>query len=313
MQRTTTLALWLGLIIAPAAAVAQQPDQPSKQPDNVVLRDGVIRPLSAHVTVIYGNPNIAIVTGTTGTLVVDTGLGRPNGAFVASEAARLRKSPRLFLTTTHAHAEHASGQDGFPPETVVLRPRVQQQELEETGAATIETFRSRNETNRRLLAGAHVGKADILFDDALTVDLGDVTVKLLWFGPAHTNGDMLAFVEPDGVLVSGDVVQNKTGIGLTGSQSSLASWIAVVDKVAALKPAVILPDHSLPGEGAPMIVAQRDFLVDLQESVQALKRQGKSAPEAARQISADFQSRYPGWTRFNFLERSVIAAYQRSP
>jgi hypothetical protein len=79
--------------------------------------------------------------------------------------------------------------------------------------------------------------------------------------------------------------------------------------VAALKPAIILPDHSLPGDFG-LIAEQRGFLADLQESIQALKRQGKSAEEAARQISTDFQSRYAGWTRLNFLERSVISAYR---
>jgi glyoxylase-like metal-dependent hydrolase (beta-lactamase superfamily II) len=314
MRTPTMLASWLGLmlglivglIIAPAA-LAQ--DHPAKQPDNVVLREGLTRPLSPHVFVIYGNPNIAVVAGAKATLVVDTGMGRRNGAFIAGEAAKLTKNTRLYLTTTHAHVEHASGQDGFPPDTVVIRPKVQQQELEEIGAGMIETFRSRGETNRELLADAHVGKSDILFDDDLTVDLGGVTVRLVWFGPAHTNGDTLAFVEPDRVLVSGDVVQNKAGIALTGSRSSLTSWIAVVDKVAVLKPAIILPDHSLPGDGS-LIAEQRGFLADLHESVQALRRQGKSAEDAARQISADVQSRYPGWTRLNFLERSVIAAYR---
>ena len=310
MQRATMLALWLGLIMTPAAALGQQADPVTKQPDNVVLREGLTRQLSPHVFIIYGNPNIAIVVGATATLVVDTGLGRRNGAFITGEVAKLTKTARLFLATTHAHPEHASGQDGFPPDAVVIRPKVQQQELEEIGPGMIETFRSRNETNRDLLADAHVGKADILFDDALTLDLGGVTVRLMWLGPAHTNGDTVAFVEPDRVLVSGDVVQNKAGIALTGSRSSLKSWIAVVDKVAALKPALILPDHSLPGDGS-LIAEQRGFLADLQESIQALKRQGKSAEEAAREISADFQSRYAGWTRLNFLERSVIAAYRQ--
>jgi glyoxylase-like metal-dependent hydrolase (beta-lactamase superfamily II) len=302
------LALLLGLIVAPAAALAQQ-EPVTKQPDNVLLREGLTRQLAAHVFVIYGNPNIAIVTGATATLVVDTGLGRRNGAFIAGEVAKLTKATRLFLVTTHAHPEHAAGQDGFPPDTVVIRPKVQQQELEEIGPGMIDLFRSRNETNRELLAGARVGKADILFDDELTVDLGGVTVRLVWFGPAHTNGDTLALVEPDSVLVSGDVVQNKTGVGLTGSRSSLKSWIAVVDKVAALKPTIVLPDHSLPGDGPRLIAEQRGFLVDLAESVEVRKREGRSAEDAARQISADFQSRYAGWTRMNFLERSVIAAY----
>jgi glyoxylase-like metal-dependent hydrolase (beta-lactamase superfamily II) len=310
MRKATMLALLLvGVIVAPAAALAQGPDRPARQPDNIVLSEGLTRQLAPHVFVIYGNPNIAIVTGTTATLVVDTGLGRRNGAFITDEVAKLTKSTRLFLTTTHAHPEHASGQDGFPPETVVIRPKVQQQELEETGPAMIDLFRSRNETNRELLADARVGKADILFDDNLTLDLGGVTCRLLYFGPAHSNGDTLVFVEPDRVLVSGDVVQNKAGIGLTGSRSSLRSWIDVVDKSAALKPAVILPDHSLPG-GPELIAEQRGFLVDLEGSIEALKRQGRSAEQAARQISGDFQSRYAGWTRLNFLERSVIAAYR---
>jgi glyoxylase-like metal-dependent hydrolase (beta-lactamase superfamily II) len=309
MQKTTMLALWLGLITAPAA-LAQQPGHPAKQPDNIALQEGPTWQLSPHVFAIYGNPNVAIVVGTKATLVVNTGLGRRNGAFIAAEAAKLRKGPRLYLTTTHGHPEHSSGQDGFPPETIVIRPKAQQQELDETGASNIETFRSRNDTNRELLAGARVGKSDILFDAELALDIGDATVRLLWFGPAHSNGDTLAFVEPDGVLVSGDVVQNKAGIGLTGSHSTLKSWIAVVDKVAALKPALILPDHSLPG-GSELIAEQRGFLADLEESVQALKRQGKSVEEAARQITTDFPSRYPGWTRLNFLERSVIAAYRQ--
>ncbi len=244
MTRSAILALWLGWLAVPAVAFAQQPD-------NIVLREGQTRQLTPHVWAIYGNPNIAIVVRLQGDkLVVDTGLGPRNGAFIAAEAGKLRKSPKLFLTTTHAHAEHSSGQDGFPPDTIVIRPRAQQQELDETGASGIEGFRSRSDTNRQLLADARVGKSDILFDDDLTVDLGDVTARLMWFGPAHSNGDMLTLVEPDRVLVTGDVVQNKAGIGLSGTRATIKSWLAVLDKVALLKPALILPDHSQPGDGS---------------------------------------------------------------
>jgi glyoxylase-like metal-dependent hydrolase (beta-lactamase superfamily II) len=303
MQRPVTLALWLGLLAVPAAALAQQPN-------NVVLHEGP-KQLTPHVWALFGNPNIAIIVGSKATLVVDTGLGPRNGAFIAGEAAKLRKGAKLFLTTTHAHAEHSSGQDGFPADTVVIRPKAQQQELDETGAAGIENFRSRNDTNRELLADARVGKSDMLFDDELTVDLGDVTARLMWFGPAHSNGDMLTFVEPDRALVSGDVVQNKAGIGLSGSRSTVKSWLAVLDKVTLLEPLVILPDHSQPGDGK-LIGEQRAFLIDLQERMQALKGQGKSAEEAAHLISAEFQAKYAGWTRLNFLERSVVETFGKA-
>jgi glyoxylase-like metal-dependent hydrolase (beta-lactamase superfamily II) len=310
MQRAMMLALlWLGLI-TPPAALAQQADQITEQPEDVVLHEGMTRQVSPHVFVIYGNPNIAIVVGSKATLVVETGMGRRNGAFVTKQVANLTRSTRLFLTTTHPHPEHSSGQDGFPPDTIVIRSKVQQQEMDEMGAGMIELFRSFNETNRELLADARAGKSDILFDDDLSVDLGGVTVRLVYYGPAHSNSDTLAFVEPDRLLVSGDVVQNKTCILLYGSRSTLKSWIAVVDKVAALKPALVLPDHSLPG-GGELVAEQRGFLADLDASIQAARRQGKSAEEAARQINADFQSRYAGWHRLNFIERSVIAEYRR--
>jgi glyoxylase-like metal-dependent hydrolase (beta-lactamase superfamily II) len=303
--------LCLGLTLTPAAAPAQLADKITEQPEDVVLREGMTRQVSPHVYVIYGNPNIAIVVGSKATLVVETGMGRRNGAFVTEQVAKLTKSTRLFLTTTHPHPEHSSGQDGFPPDTIVIRPKVQQQEMDEMGAGMIEQFKGFNATNRELLADARAGKSDILFDDDLTVDLGGgVTVRLVYYGPAHSNSDTMAFVEPDSVLVSGDVVQNKTGILLYGSRSTLKSWIAVVDKAAALKPAIVLPDHSLVG-GGELIAEQRGFLADLDASVQAAKGQGKSAEEAAKQINADFQKRYAGWHRLNFIERSVIAEYRR--
>ena len=85
---------------------------------------------SERIFMTTGFPNVVYVVGNDATLVVDTGLGNKNGALVARSAKRLSKGPKLFLTTTHYHPEHAAGIGGFPPETVLIRPAVQQQELE---------------------------------------------------------------------------------------------------------------------------------------------------------------------------------------
>jgi hypothetical protein len=47
-----------------------------------------------------GFPNVAIVVGDTGSLVVDTGLGPRNGAVIAQVAKRLSKGSKLYLTRT---------------------------------------------------------------------------------------------------------------------------------------------------------------------------------------------------------------------
>jgi hypothetical protein len=93
--------------------------------------------ISEHVWAIMGFPNIAIVVGRHATLVVDTGLGPKNGATAATAARVAAKlapnNPKLFLTTTHFHPEHAAGEPGFPPGTILIRDAVQQQEMEKPG------------------------------------------------------------------------------------------------------------------------------------------------------------------------------------
>src|SRR5260370_40839299 len=66
--------------------------------------------VSDHVYAITGFPNVAIVVGNRATLVVDTGLGPRNGATIVRVVNKLSSNPKLFLTTTHFHPEHAGGE-----------------------------------------------------------------------------------------------------------------------------------------------------------------------------------------------------------
>src|ERR1700761_7795047 len=105
--------------------------------------------ISDHVWEITGFPNIAIVVGSRATLVVDTGLGPRNGATIARVAAKLAPNrSKLFLTTTHFHPEHAAGEPGFPPGTVLIRNTVQQQEMQVHGQEMIDMFASRSAPNK---------------------------------------------------------------------------------------------------------------------------------------------------------------------
>jgi glyoxylase-like metal-dependent hydrolase (beta-lactamase superfamily II) len=130
----------------------------------------------------------------------------------------------------------------------------------------------------------------------------------LWFGGAHTKGDEVAFVEPDGTLVSGDVVQNKVVPNIFGDGGTPASWIAVLDKISALPVRVVLPDHSAPGDGS-LVARERAFIGDLRTRALALKRQGVAADDAARQLGAEFQTKYSDWPGMNVagFVRSVYA------
>jgi glyoxylase-like metal-dependent hydrolase (beta-lactamase superfamily II) len=292
------------MLALPAASFAQQPE-------NIVLSDKDTKQLTPHLWAIFGNPNIGIVVGSKGTLVVDTGLGRRNGATVAAVVQKLRKGGKLYLATTHFHPEHVTGQSGFPAETVVIRNTVQQKEIEESGPGMIDFFRSRSDVNKELLVDAGIDKADILFDKEMTLDLGDVTVRMQYFGPTHTNGDITFFIEPDKAMISGDIVQNKFVILPIGTQTTIKGWINVLDRVAEMKPTLILPDHSPPGDSS-MFAEQRAFMVDLLDQAQAAKKQGKSLEDTVTALTEEFKKKYAGWLRPGNLTRAITYAYKEA-
>jgi glyoxylase-like metal-dependent hydrolase (beta-lactamase superfamily II) len=268
--------------------------------------------ISDHVWAIMGFPNIAIVVGNRATLVVDTGMGPKNGTTAARVAAKLGpNNQKLFLTTTHFHPEHAAGEPGFPPSTILIRNAVQQQEMEKHGQEVMDRFRNNSAQNRDLLAGVVLRPPDVTFDQEATIDLGGVTVRLLWFGEAHTKGDLLTFVEPDRTLISGDVVQNKTVPIISDSGGTPSTWLAVLDKVAGLNAAHILPDHSGPGDGS-LVAAERNVISEIRMRSLALKRQGMSADDAGKQVSTDLKTSHPDWPNTNAAAfvKSVYAEAQ---
>ncbi|HZT31952.1 MAG TPA: MBL fold metallo-hydrolase [Bryobacteraceae bacterium] len=290
--------LLLGLV---AAAVVSAQTQP-------VLGENTVK-VSEHVWAIMGWPNIGIIVGNRATLIVDTGLGPRNGATAARVATKLAPGNRkLFLTTTHFHPEHAGGASGFPEGAILIRDAVQQQEMEAHGKEMMELFAGRSAQFKELLANATLRVPDITFDTEVRLELGGVTARLLWFGGAHTKGDELTFVEPDRTLVSGDVVQNKIVPGIYREGGTPASWLAVLDKVAALNALHVLPDHSAPGDGA-MVAREKAFITDLRNRALALKKAGVTADDAGKRLETEFQAKYPAWPSMHVagFVRSIYA------
>jgi glyoxylase-like metal-dependent hydrolase (beta-lactamase superfamily II) len=280
----------LSLLCVLAAAARGQTDADRDRP----LGEDAVK-VSEHVWEIVGWPNIGIVVGEEATMVVDTGLGPRNGATVARVAKRLAPDNKLYLTTTHFHPEHAGGVAGFPDGTILIRPKVQQDEMDKHGEEMIRLFASRNERWKEALVGARLRAPDRTFDEELELDLGGgVKARLLWYGGAHTKGDELTFVLPDRTLISGDVVQNKVVPNIYGDGGTPSSWIAVLDRVEKLGAEHVLPTHSPPGDGS-LVAREKAFIVDLRTSALALKQKGVAVDEAGRSLTGEFKTKYPDW------------------
>jgi glyoxylase-like metal-dependent hydrolase (beta-lactamase superfamily II) len=289
---------------------AQRGADPAAAPP--MVRENAMEKISDHVYVIPDAsvsmvPNIGIVVGSRGTLVIDTGLGARNGQTVVREMQKVSKTADLYLATTHFHPEHDLGAGGFPATTKMIRSQDQQKEIAEQGLATAERFRSFGPANAELLEGAEFRKADISFDREYVLDLGGVRVRLLAMGYNHTRGDTAFFVEPDRVLFSGDVVM--TALPNVGN-STVRQWLASMSLFEQLQPKRIVPSHGPMGDTS-LITASKTLLQTVQTRAAELKKQGRTIDEATAAIAAELQTKYPnGAAR---LTGTIRAAYTEAP
>src|SRR5437879_4902816 len=148
-----------------------------------------------------------------------------------------------------------------------------------------------SQQNKELLRDVKLRTPDILFDGEMKLDLGGVTARLFCLGPAHTQGDMLIFVEEDSVLIPGDNVESKL-FPIMPEEATMKGWLAVLDKLEPLKPRLIVPDHGELGDGS-LIAKQRAMLQELQGRALELKAQGKSAEEAGMLLTTELRAKHP--------------------
>jgi glyoxylase-like metal-dependent hydrolase (beta-lactamase superfamily II) len=230
MQRHSSVAVAaIVCTIASGILIAQQR---GPAPDPLVRENATVK-LAPHTYVIPDNnvglvPNVGIIVGSRGTLVIDPGLGRRNGETVLREVGKVSKNSELFIGTTHFHAEHTTGYIAFPASAKYINSTVQEAEFEQGGMAMVKMFSERSPLTAEILKDAARRPAAITFERNFTLDLGDVRVRFLLVGPTHTKGDTAFFVEGDNVLFAGDVVMNNSFLAAT-PVSSMKAWLAAFD------------------------------------------------------------------------------------
>ena len=309
--RLDTVSILIALVTAGvASAPAQQPPAAAAAP---LIRENATVKLSEHVWTIPDFnvglvPNVGIIVGSKATLVVDTGLGPRNGEAIVREMKKVSRNADVYVVTTHYHPEHSLGAGAFSGAKLVMT-RMQQQDMAELGKSIQDTFAGRSPVNKELLSGVPYPAPDILFDREHRLDLGGVHARLFWRGPAalHTRGDTMIYVEEDRVLFTGDVVMSQRFLAAQPT-SSITNWLTVLEELAGLQPARVVPSHGSIGD-ATLIARDREFLLAVQARVGALKRDGKSLDEAVAAVVAEIAPKYPEWGNPANAGAAARAAY----
>ncbi|MFI7708575.1 MBL fold metallo-hydrolase [Nonomuraea sp. NPDC049480] len=282
-------------------------------PDPVVDLAG-LREL-AHDMVVIPNrgvplvPNIGVIGGRHSVLVVDTGMGPRNAETVLTFAADYAKGRKLYLTTTHFHPEHAFGARTFAGAATYLINSAQAEDLRVKGPGYLEMFKGLGESVARRLEGVELGQPDLVYDQAYDLDLGGRVVRLRATGRAHSKGDQVVEVPDADVLFAGDLVEAGQFAIFPwfpphDTDVSGTRWLAVMERLAAGRPRVVVPGHGDVG-GAYLLADVRDYLRLLRDETWARRDSAMSEETIADEISALMIGRHPEWAGREWIGKGV--------
>lgn len=234
-----------------------------------------LKRVSAHVYYVEGAAGVAtdnqgfisnasvIVTGA-GVIVFDA-LGTPSLADLLVKKIRaVTDEPITHVIVSHYHADHVYGLQVFDAlDAEIWAAQGAQAYLDSPQAE--ERLEERrfsldpwvNEQTRLVPPGRYLSRPE-------TFTLGDVTLKLTPVGGAHSDADLTVYVEPDRVLLSGDLIFEGR-VPFLGDANS-AQWLAVLDAMTDLGVAALIPGHG-PAAADPGAAVEltRDYLAYLRE------------------------------------------------
>jgi glyoxylase-like metal-dependent hydrolase (beta-lactamase superfamily II) len=199
-----------------------------------------------------GDPNSGVIIGDDYILVSDATATPAMAQDLIKKIRTVSQKPIKYVLLTHYHAVRVLGAYAFAAEgaTEIIASQGTLELIRERGA---QDMKSEMERFPRLFRNAEsipgltwptmvIGGGDPTKGEVpgkLSINLGGVVVQIWHPGPGHTKGDTIAWVEEEGVLYSGDLVEYEAGV-YTGD-AQLEEWPATLEALRALRARAIVP------------------------------------------------------------------------
>jgi cyclase len=180
--------------------------------------------------------NTGFLVGADGVVSIDTCATERRTRDYLDAVAAVTPQPVRTLVNTHHHGDHTNGNCLLPAATIIGHERCRDGVLESPIGAVGALF------DPVEWGELEVAAPFVTFDGRLDIHVDDLRVELHAIGtPAHTNGDIVAWLPAHSVLFAGDLVFNGgTPFVVMGS---IAGSLLAVERVRAFGAETIVPGH----------------------------------------------------------------------
>ena len=210
------------------------------------------------------NNNLTFVIGSEGVLVVNGGDSYLLAKAFHQAIKTKTQLPVLWVVNENGQGHAFLGNSYWSQQGVgIVAHKDAAHEIEQHGRAVLARMLARNKDKGE---GTFVAPPTETFTDLKYISLGDVDVEVISFGAAHSPGDISVWLPKQSILIVGDMAFHQRLLGVF-PDTNTAGWIASFERMAALKPAVVIPGHGEPTTLAEITIWTLDYLKFLRAEV----------------------------------------------
>ncbi len=251
----------------------------------------------AYAYTAEGDPNTGVIIGDDGVMVIDTQATPYMAQDVLKRIREVTDKPVKYVLLSHYHAVRVLGAAAYEPENIIAS-RGTYEMIEERGQDDWDSELGRFP---RLFQGDETIPGltwpTIVFDEKLTVDLGNRKVEIMHVGKGHTQGDTIAWLPEEKILYAGDLVEY--GATPYTGDAHLTDWPKTLDNLTALNPNKLVPGRGdaleTPEKCAEAISGTRAFISDLFGNAKKAVENDWDLQTLFNECKADMDPKYGDW------------------
>lgn len=179
--------------------------------------------------------NAGFVVGPEGVIAIDSTSTARRARALFAALRRLTEKPVQVLVNTHSHGDHTWGNFVFAPGTAIVAHERCRAEAMAAGTTAAALFPDVDWGEIR------VTPPFVTFEERLTLYAGDLRIELHYLGPAHTTGDIVAWIPERKLLFAGDLIFNGgTPLAIGGT---IAGWLEALGRLRGFAAETVVPGH----------------------------------------------------------------------
>jgi cyclase len=229
-----------------------------------------------------------LVVGDNGVLIAD---GQGSASATQTMLDRIRTVtplPVRWYVVGSDHGDHTAGNSVLPKDIrYIVHPTSRTQLVRDSANAASSGGRAGQ------LPRVVVVPPAAMSDDRETIDLGGITVDVLFLGRAHTGGDLMVHVPGDKILFMSEAYLNRVFPAMRSAYPD--EWVRMIDRALAMDVTRYVPGHGFieePAASREELVAFRQALVAVIAEAKRLHALGLSREDAVK--AADW-GEYRDW------------------